>query len=72
MGTIYLGMSKMRRQGELKTVHKTPITEDCYIQGMLLDSTDCKVLCETGANKSFMSKTFYLNCPLLHSLHEFV
>ena len=30
-GTIYLGMSKMKRQDELKAEHKTSITNDCYV-----------------------------------------
>ena len=49
-----------------------PITEDCYIQGKLLDDTDCKILLDAGASKPFISKTFYLNCPSLHSLPKFV
>ena len=30
----------MERQDELKAKHKIPITEDCYIQGKLLDGND--------------------------------
>ena len=41
-------------------------------KGKLQDGTDCKVLLEIGASKSFISKTFYLNCPSLHSLPKFV
>ena len=70
--TTYLGMSKMRRWDELKVEHKAPFAEDCYIPGKLLDGTDCKILLDTRACKSFMSKMFYLNCPSLHSLHKFV
>ena len=40
--------------------------------GQLLDSTDCKVLLDTGASKSFMSKTFSMNSPSLHILPKFV
>ena len=57
----------MRKQDELKAEHKTPITEICYIPGKLSDGTDCKILLDKGANKSFMSKTFYFNCPSFHS-----
>ena len=53
---MYLGMSKMRRQDGFNVKHRTPRTEDCYIQGKLLDSTDCKVLLDMGVSKSFMSK----------------
>ena len=38
----------------------------------MLDGTDCKVLLDMEATKSFMSKTFYLNSPLLHILPRFV
>ena len=72
IGTTYLGIPKMRRQDELKVEHKAPITEDCYIPGKLLDGNDCKILLVTGANKSFMSKHFYLTCLPLHSLPKCV
>ena len=39
---------------------------------MLLDGTNCKILLDMEASKAFMSKTFYLNCPPLHSLPRFV
>ena len=72
IATTYLGMSKMRRQDELKAEHKAPTTEDCYILGKLLYSTDCKILLDTGVRRSFISKTFNLNCLSLHSLPKFV
>ena len=62
----------MIRQDELKVEQKITITEDYYIPGKLLDGTDCKILLDTGAGKSFMSKTFCLNCLSLHSLPKFV
>ena len=52
--------------------HKAPIAEDCSILGTLLVDTDCKILLDTGAIKSFVSKTFYLNSSSLHSLPKFV
>ena len=33
---------------------------------------DCMILLDMGVSKSFMSKTFHLNCPSLHSLPKFV
>ena len=62
----------MKRQDELIVEHKAHITEDCYIPSKLLDGIDCKILLDMGANKSFMSKTFYLDCLSLQSLHKFV
>ena len=62
----------MRRQNALKAEQKVPITEDCCISCKLLDRADHKILLDTGASKLFMSETFYLNCPSLHSLPRFV
>ena len=40
--------------------------------GRLMDGTECQLLIDTGASKSFMSKTYYLRCKALHSLPKFV
>ena len=37
----------------------------------LLDGTECQLLLDTGASKSFMSKSFYMQCKSLHSLPKF-
>ena len=71
-GTRYLGKFEMRGQGELKAQHKASIMEDYSIHGKLLDGTDCKILLDMEASKSFMYKTFYLNLPPLHSLLKFI
>ena len=65
IGTTYLDMSRMRRQDEWKAEHKPPITEDCYIQGKLLESTDCMVLLDMETSKSFMSKTFLFKLTII-------
>ena len=39
--------------------------------GKLIDGTECQVLLDTGASKSFMSKSHYLNCKSLHCLPRF-
>ena len=39
--------------------------------GKFLDGTECQVLLDTGASKSFMSKSHYLHCKSLHSLLKF-
>ena len=38
---------------------------------MLLDGTECHILLDTVASKSFMSKSHYLRCKSLHSLPTF-
>ena len=40
--------------------------------GKLLDGTECQILLDTGASKSFMSKSYYMHCKSLHSLPKFV
>ena len=39
--------------------------------GKLLDGIECQILLDTGASKSFMSKSHYLHCTSLHSLPKF-
>ena len=46
--------------------------EDFPIHSKLVDGTDCKILLNTKTIKSFKSEMFYLNCPSLHSLPNFV
>ena len=45
-----------------------PITKQDYTVGKPLDSTKCQILLDTGASKSFMSKSYYLLCKSLHLL----
>ena len=37
----------------------------------MLDGTECQLLLDTGASKSFMSKSIYMHCKSLHSLPKF-
>ena len=36
-----------------------------------MDGTECEILLDTGASKSFISKSHYLCCKSLHSLLTF-
>ena len=45
--------------------------ENGYTLGRLLDGTKCQLLLDTGASKSFMSKSFYMQCKSLHTLPKF-
>ena len=36
-----------------------------------MDGTECQILLDTGASKSFMPKSHYLCCKPLHSLPKF-
>ena len=39
--------------------------------GKLLDGSECQLLLDTSASKSFMSKSYYMHCKSLHSLPQF-
>ena len=42
-----------------------------YTRGQLLDGTDCDVFIDTGTSKSYMSKSYFLQCKLLHAMPKF-
>ena len=61
----------MKSQDKLKAEESFPISENGYTLGRLLDGTKCQLLLDTGASKSFMSKSFYMQCKSLHNLPIF-
>ena len=71
LSTTYLGKSSMTRNDKMKVEERLSITEQGYMVGRLLDDTECQILLDTGASKSFMSKSHYLHCKSLHSLPKF-
>ena len=71
LSTAYLGKVTMTQDDDLMIEEKFPITEQGYTVGKLLDGTECQILLDTGASKSFMSKSYYLHCKSLHSLPKF-
>ena len=61
ISTTYLGMIENGgNQDKLKAEESFPISENGYTLGRLLDGTKCQLLLNTGASKSFMSKSFYM------------
>ena len=69
--TTYLGKSDRSKNDKLKAEESFPISEQGYTLGKLLDGTECQLLLDTCATKSFMSKSFYMHCESLHSLPKF-
>ena len=59
LSTTYLGRVDKKDQ-QLKAEESFPISEHGYTSGRLLDGTECQLLLDTGVNKSFMSKSFYM------------
>ena len=66
----YLGKIENNRD-KLKAEESFPISENGYTLGRLLDGTKCQLLLDTGVSKSFMSKSFYMQCKSLHTLPKF-
>ena len=72
ISTTYLGqIGHKESQDKLKAEESFPISENGYTIGRLLDGTKCQLLLDTGASKSFMSKSFYMHCKSLHTLPKF-
>ena len=71
LSTTYLGKVDKENQHKLKVEESFPISEHGYTSGRLLDGTECQLLLDTGANKFFMSKSFYMQCKSLHFLPKF-
>ena len=68
----YLGkIENGGNQGKLKAEESFPISENGYTLGILIDGTKLQLLLDTGARKSFMSKSFYMQCKSLHTLPKF-
>ena len=59
------------KKNKIKAEESFPISEQGYTMGTLLDSMECQILLDTGASKSFMSKSYYICCKSLHSLPKF-
>ena len=71
LSMTYLGQTNMTRNTRIKVEERFPITGQGFASGKLLDGTECQILLDTGARKSYMSKSYYLQCKTLHVLPKF-
>ena len=71
LNTTYLGQMKMTRDTNIKAEERFPTTGQGFASGKLLDGMECQILLDTGATKSYMSKSYYLRCKTLHALPKF-
>ena len=71
LSMTYLGQTKMSRDTKIKAEERFPIPGQGFASGKLLDGTECQILLDTGATKSYMSKSYYLQCKTLHALLKF-
>ena len=61
----------MTREYVIKAEEKFPISGQGYTNGKVLDQTECSVLIDTGASKSYRLKSYYMRCKSLHVLAKF-
>ena len=71
LSTTYLGQKDMTRIIKVRAEEHFPITSHGYTKGKLLDGTECDILVDTGASKSYMSKSYFMRCRSLHYLPKF-
>ena len=71
VSTTDIGKSDTSKNDKIKAEESFPISEKGYMLGKLLDRTECQILLDTGASKSFMSKSYYMHCKSLHYLPKF-
>ena len=69
--TTYLGRIGMKREDIMKAEESFPITEQGFVMGRILNGEECQILLDTGVSKSYMSKSYYLRCKVLHDLPQF-
>ena len=72
LSTTYLGKIDMKREDIMKVEESFPISEQGFVIGKVANGEECQILLDTGASKSYMSKSYYLRCKTLHSLPKFV
>ena len=61
LSMTYLGKINIVKENKITAEDKFPISEQGYTTGKPLDGTKCQILLDTGAGKSFMSKSHYLH-----------
>ena len=71
LSTTYLGQIDMTRDMKVKVEENFPITTCGYMKGKLIDGMECDILVDTGASKSYVSKSYFMRCKCLHSLVKF-
>ena len=72
LSTRYLGQTKITRDTKIRAEERFPITGQGFVSRKLLDGTECQILLDTGATKSYMSKLYYLRWMTLHALPKFL
>ena len=66
LSTTYLGKPDRSKNDKLKAEESSPISEQGYTVGKLLDGTECQLQFDVGVIKSFMSNL--TTCAVCHSI----
>ena len=71
LSITYLGRMGQTRKSVIRAEESFQISGQGYTVGKLADKTDCNILIDTGTSQSYMSKSFYMQCKILHTLQKF-
>ena len=71
LSTIYLGQVNMSRKTEERAEESFAMNAAGHTRGEFLDGAECEILIDTGASKSYMSKSYYMHCRSLHTMPKF-
>ena len=71
LSTTYLGRINQTRKSVIRAEESFPISGQGYTVDKLSDKTDCSILIDTGVSQSYMSKSFYMQSNVLHTLPKF-
>ena len=71
LSMTYLGRIGQTRKSVIRAEESFPISGQGYTVGKLSDKTDCNILINTGTSQLYMSKSFYMQSKILHTLPKF-
>ena len=71
LSTTYLGKVDQTRKSVVRGEESFPISGQGYTLGKLSDKTECSILIDMGACKTYMSKSFYMRSRILYALPKF-
>ena len=71
LSTTYLGQVNMSRKTEVRAKESFAMNAVGHTRGKLLDHTECEIFIDTGASKSYMSKSYYMQCSSLDAMPMF-
>ena len=71
LSTTYLDQTDMSGKTEVKAEESFAMNAAGHTRGELLDGTECEILIDIGMSKSYMSKSYYMQCRSLHTMPKF-